>query len=109
MTRAKKSRKTGPLAPSKAVKKPREAPKGKPSSGKAPRSGEGHKPGCRLTPAMSQATAASTGRRGRPDPRHGSKKPIPLVALATPGKSVAALKRDGAHAELRALESDVRL
>lgn len=109
MTRVKKSRKTGPLAPSKAVKKPWEAPKGKPSSGKAPRKGKGHKPGSRFNPAMNQAKTASTGHRGVPDPRHGSKKPIPLVAPATPEKSVEALNRDAAHAELQALENDVRL
>lgn len=109
MTRVKKSRKTGPLAPSKAVKKPWEAPKGKPSSGKAPRKGKGHKPGSRFNPAMNQAKTASTGHRGVPDPRHGSKKPIPLVALATPEKSVEALNRDAAHTELQALENDVRL
>lgn len=109
MTRVKKSRKTGPLAPSKAVKKPWEAPKGKPSSGKAPRKGKGHKPGSRFNPAMNQAKTASTGHRGVPDPRHGSKKPIPLVAPATPEKSVEAPNRDAAHAELQALENDVRL
>src|SRR5690606_28137723 len=108
MTRVKKSRKTGPLAPSKAVKKPWEAPKGKPSSGKAPRKGKGHKPGSRFNPAMNQAKTASTGHRGVPDPRHGSKKPIPLVAPAAPEKSVEALTRDAAHAELQPLEHDLR-
>lgn len=109
MTRVKKSRKTGPLAPSKADKKPWETPKGKPSSGKATRKSKGHQPGSRFNPNMGQQSAGRNSQPALQDPRHGSKKPIPLVTLATATDSKPLVAQDAAYAELQALENDARL
>lgn len=110
MTRVKKSRKTGPLAPSKAATKPWETPKGKPSSGKTTRKSKGHQPGSRFNPNMGQQSAGRNSQPALQDPRHGSKKPIPLVTLATATDSKPLLvAQDAAYAELQALENDARL
>lgn len=107
MTRRKKTRTTGPLAPSK---KPLE-----PKSKKAPvtRTGphKGHKPGSRFNVAAAKPNASSSTKASA-DPRHGSKKPVQLVdpnqVVLTPARQKL-FDRAAALAELNALQSDERL
>ncbi|RUO42084.1 GTPase-activating protein [Pseudidiomarina aestuarii] len=107
MTRRKKTRTTGPLAPSK---KPLE-----PKSKKAPatRTGphKGHKPGSRFNVAAAKPNTPSSAKSST-DPRHGSKKPIKLVdpnqVTPTPARQKL-FDRAAALAELNALQNDARL
>jgi uncharacterized protein len=104
MTRQKKSRKPGPLAPSAKPKAmlERKTPEDRVYAGK------GKKPGSRFN---LQKPAANSGKSAASlDPRHGSKQPITLVkpeqavALVT-----AAQQRAAAEAELAKLEQDSKL
>ena len=106
MTRQKKSRKPGPLAPSLKPKSmvERVTPEDRVYAGK------GRKPGSRFNvqaKAGKNAPASTTGAR---DPRHGSKQPI---ALIKPEQAAAVLseaqQRAAAEAELAALENDSKL
>jgi ribosome assembly protein YihI (activator of Der GTPase) len=104
MTRQKKSRKPGPLAPSAKPKAmlERKTPEDRVYAGK------GRKPGSRLN--VKKPATNTTKAPASLDPRHGSKQPISLlkpeqaVALAT-----AAQQRAAAEAELAKLEQDSRL
>lgn len=112
MTRVKKTRKTGPLAPSKKPQSDWEQPKSKSAPPKAQHKTKGHKPGSRFNPETAKHKP-TTNAEGKPiaDPRHGSKKPI---ALLNPEDVAAAQQQPtfdtkAAMAELSALENDERL
>lgn len=80
MTRIKKTRKTGPLAPRSVPKEERQRDQS--HAGKKPQKHKGKPAGSRHS-AGAQAQQKATG--GQPlDPRVGSKKPIPLVVPVTP-------------------------
>ncbi|RUO63174.1 Der GTPase-activating protein YihI [Pseudidiomarina insulisalsae] len=108
MTRKKKTRKTGPLAP---AKKPREEQQRKAPETTRKHKGKGKRPGSRFN-VERPAQRSSSGSSAAQDPRKGSKKPIQLVsAAATTATTVSqsAFNRAAAEAELQALENDVRL
>ncbi|MCH8501011.1 MAG: GTPase-activating protein [Aliidiomarina sp.] len=96
MTRIKKSRKPGPLAPRK-VERPQDAA-AKPAP-KSKEKGKGQKAGSRY--AVSQQTKSSTAAKNQRDARLGSKKPIALGA--------AAAKAMTPEQEFRQLENDRKL
>lgn len=99
MTRKKKTRKTGPLAPSKAPKSPRDLK----IDGK--KKGKGKPSGARQTPKPS-VKRAETPAANKPDARLGSKKPIPLEPIKTAAKDTEALSP---QQQLQQLENDPRL
>ncbi len=101
MTRRKKTRKTGPLAPSKTTKPAWEKPK--PDQTRA-YAGKGNKPGSRFNVKTNDGSKANNQHKSSNDPRHGSKKPIELVSPAP-----QSTENDAAAAELHALENDPRL
>ena len=99
MTRQKKSRKPGPLAPSKPPKEPRaidNAVKGK-------KKGKGQKPGQRHSEGKTRAQQQNA--QASEDPRKGSRKKVELVSLA-PKQAPTSLS---AEQELRLLEQDEKL
>lgn len=101
MTRRKKSRKPGPLAPSKKPKEPTTI--GGIVKGK--KKGKGQKPGQRHNLAKPQ-TSERVDHGGQQDPRKGSRRKIPLVAVNAPPKVEHGLS---AADELRQLEQDAHL
>lgn len=106
MTRQKKSRKPGPLAPSLKPKSmvERVTPEDRVYAGK------GRKPGSRFNAPADAAKKSAPNAATARDPRHGSKQPI---ALIKPEQATAALsaaqQRAAAEAELAALERDSKL
>jgi len=104
MTRIKKTRKSGPLASSKA-QNPR-APKLVERN--SVQHGKGHKPGSRnsVVEKADRAAAKQRAQSGH-DPRHGSKKPVQLVSPST--VAAPAVAANPLEAELEALQNDVRL
>lgn len=113
MTRVKKTRKTGPLAPAKQPQNDWEKPKGKTVPPKTTQKTKGHKPGSRSNPVTgSPKGSAKTEANALNDPRHGSKKPITLIDPAQQHVQQVkqpAFDRKAALAELSALENDQRL
>lgn len=105
MTRRKKTRKTGPLAPSKRVTP--EWEKSKPDASGA-HAGKGRKPGSRFNVAPA-SKAQVTAQANVHDPRLGSKKPITLMAADAVAPVVPSFDRKAAMAELAAIENDERL
>lgn len=103
MTRRKKSRQPGPLAPSK---KPREELQ-RDSQTKAKRN-KGHKPGSRhnLTRAKNEANSVKPEEK---DSRFGSKKPVTLIAPQALVSEVADKPQPTAQQELEALQNDTKL
>ena len=102
MTRRKKSRKPGPLAPTKQPREPRTAENT--TGGK--KKGKGQKPGQRQSTAtVSRSTGADTS--SRTDPRKGSRRKIPLVSVTS--NTRAALSEMTPAEELRLLEQDEKL
>lgn len=92
MTRQKKSRKSGPLAPRKVdrLSVPKVASTPKKAKGK------GRPAGSRLAPVKPKEIS-NQKVPGSTDPRHGSKKPIPLAvskAALTPAEAFAAIEDD---------------
>ena len=112
MTRVKKTRKTGPLAPSKKVEKDWQQPKAKSAPTKPTHKTKGHKPGSRFNPTSNKAKRRdASGNTQAHDPRHGSKKPISLVdpKQAVPVPKQPSFDRKAAMAELTSIENDERL
>jgi len=112
MTRRKKTRGTGPLAP-RAVPKT-DLERDNPGQGKNPSRTKGRKPGARHNPNLKSKNTGSGDSVSPQDPRHGSKKPVPLfVEKDAAGNSAA--KQDAKaptltpQQELEQLENDVRL
>ncbi|CAI8152756.1 Der GTPase-activating protein YihI [Pseudidiomarina mangrovi] len=106
MTRQKKSRKPGPLAPSLKPKAmvERVTPEDRVYAGK------GRKPGSRFNVASSAKKATGNTAGGAKDPRHGSKQPIALIKPQQAAPIVSeAQKRAAAEAELAQLENDSKL
>lgn len=112
MTRIKKTRKSGPLAPSKSTQ-----PKAKSETAKdSVKRGKGHKPGSRHSSVeVTQAGKHSHSDSAKGDPRHGSKKPVQLVQ---PGAAAAGVPKTATTApptteqmqqQLQQLENDTRL
>lgn len=97
MTRIKKSRKPGPLAPRKVERTPNEAVKAEP---KSKDKGKGQKPGSRYS-VQNQKPQHGTHGKSLTDPRLGSKKPIALT--------VAASKSLTPEQEFNQLENDRKL
>lgn len=112
MTRVKKTRKTGPLAPAKKVQPEWEKPARSKAPAKAPQKGKGHKAGSRFNVRSDKhSNTSSSQSRTIDDPRLGSKKPIQLISpeqLAATAKP-APFDRKAALAELTAIENDDRL
>jgi len=117
MTRIKKTRKSGPLAPSKEAK----ARVANASTKESVKQGKGHKPGSRHSAQLLKAQGQQ-GAKGKDqaqqDPRHGSKKPVQLVnpqaqqqeAQAAPRVATTAPPTtDQLQQQLQALEHDQRL
>lgn len=103
MTRRKKSRQPGPLAPSK---KPREELQ-RDSQNKAKRN-KGHKPGSRHN--LTRESNTPTGSKVQPqDTRFGSKKPIALITPEAPTSETSTPSHDSARQELEALQNDTKL
>lgn len=105
MTRQKKSRKPGPLAPSLKPKAlvERVTPEDRVYAGK------GRKPGSRFN-VQTGAKKGSTTVAGAKDPRHGSKQPITLIKPEqAQAATTAAQQRAAAEAELAQLENDSTL
>lgn len=106
MTRQKKSRKPGPLAPSLKPKAlvERVTPEDRVYAGK------GRKPGSRFNVNSDAKKDAAAAGKASTDPRHGSKQPVTLIK---PQQSVApitaAQQRAAAEAELASLENDSKL
>lgn len=93
MTRIKKSRKPGPLAPRKVERTPTDAKKTEP---KGKDKGKGQKPGSRYGVQSQKLHGAAKGKNTS-DPRLGSKKPIALKVAAqalTPEQEFAQLEND---------------
>jgi len=112
MTRVKKTRKTGPLAPAKKVQKDWEQPKAKSAPQKPTHKTKGRKPGSRFNLPSNQTKGQGAGGKQQPqDPRHGSKKPITLVDpnQATHVVQQPSFDRKAALVELAAIENDERL
>ncbi|MBY6064198.1 hypothetical protein CWI80_06565 [Pseudidiomarina sediminum] len=109
MTRKKKTRKTGPLAPSKAPK----ANLQRAASEQTKHKGKGKKPGSRFNVASQAASQGASQSTASNDPRHGSKKPIQLVsskpAPLEAEAATATFDRKAAERELQQLENDHRL
>lgn len=112
MTRIKKTRKSGPLAPSKSTQ-----PKAKSEPTKdSVKRGKGHKPGSRHSSVeVTQAGKHSRSDSAKSDPRHGSKKPVQLVQ---PGEAATGVPKtattappttDQLQRQLQQLENDTRL
>lgn len=98
MTRIKKTRKSGPLALRKADRKPADTVSANKPKENAKEKGKGKAPGSRYG---SQTQSQQQGVAGEvKDPRHGSKKAVPLTA---PKKAMSPEK------ELLSLENDTRL
>ncbi|MEX1221260.1 MAG: Der GTPase-activating protein YihI [Idiomarina sp.] len=109
MTRIKKTRKSGPLAPSKSTQA-----KTKSESKDSVKRGKGHKPGSRHSSA--EVTQAGNNKGGsKTDPRHGSKKPVQLVQPGAVSTGVAKTATtappttEQLQKQLRQLENDTRL
>lgn len=100
MTRRKKSRKPGPLAPSKKPKDPNSAP----AAAQGKKKGKGHKPGQRHNTLSSKHPAKDT-QSIQQDPRKGSQRKIPLVAIAEPKLPTQLTAAE----ELKQLEQDHKL
>ena len=101
MTRQKKSRKPGPLAP---AKKPKDHNDGV-SSTQGKKKGKGQKPGQRHN-VSSTKTASTSGTEGqKTDPRKGSRRKIPLVNPVEKPEVKALTPAE----ELHQLEQDQRL
>lgn len=98
MTRQKKSRKPGPLAPGK---KPRDE-KTSEKTAKGKRKGKGHQPGQRHSGGKLNTEQQATEKQ---DPRKGSRRKIPLVA---PVESSSSTELSPAE-ELKQLEQDTKL
>ncbi|GAB3287645.1 Der GTPase-activating protein YihI [Pseudidiomarina andamanensis] len=112
MTRVKKTRKTGPLAPSKKPQKDWEQPKTKSAPSKPTHKTKGHKPGSRFNPPSNQGKRQeASGNSQAHDPRHGSKKPISLIdpKQAAQMPQPPSFDRKAAMAELTSIENDERL
>ncbi|RUO23171.1 hypothetical protein CWE08_00510 [Aliidiomarina iranensis] len=98
MTRIKKTRKSGPLALRKADRKPEDNVSSNKAKENSKAKGKGKAAGSRYgVQAKSQQERAAGELK---DPRHGSKKAVPLEV---PKKALAP------EQELRALENDARL
>lgn len=99
MTRQKKSRKPGPLAP---AKKPKDAQEGSgPAHGK--KKGKGQKPGQRHNISHTKTKSTADAKGQQDDPRKGSRRKIPLVdihekpvanAPLTPAEELHQLEQD---------------
>lgn len=100
MTRRKKSRKPGPLAP---AKKPKDTSASVDSS-RGKKKGKGLKPGQRHSSTATKQSA-SQSRSQQPDPRKGSRRKIPLVSVA----SAATVSQLTPAEELKRLEQDETL
>ncbi|MGM0525898.1 MAG: Der GTPase-activating protein YihI [Pseudomonadota bacterium] len=98
MTRQKKSRKPGPLAPGK---KPRDE-KTSEKTVKGKKKGKGHQPGQRHSSGKSHTEQQTTEKQ---DPRKGSRRKIPLVTPLEPSSSSEMSPAE----ELKQLEQDVKL
>ena len=105
MTRKKKTRKTGPLAPSKAPKANLQRAASDPTKHK----GKGKKPGSRFNVASQTANKETAHGSSSNDPRHGSKKPIQLVSTQPVAAVPPAFDHGAAEQELQQLENDIRL
>lgn len=109
MTRKKKSRKGGPLAP---AKNPLQARKVEEKS--SVHQGKGHKAGSRHSAGKHGPDTKVAGAKSS-DPRHGSKKPVSLVdpnaqqATNAPGAVSAHSSTAKLEAELTALQNDTKL
>ena len=98
MTRIKKTRKSGPLALRKADRKPDEAVSSSKAKENTKEKGKGKAAGSRYGAQAQSQQQKAVGELK--DPRHGSKKPVPLTV---PKKAMAPEK------DLLALENDTRL
>jgi ribosome assembly protein YihI (activator of Der GTPase) len=106
MTRQKKSRKPGPLAPSLKPKAlvDRVTPEDRVYAGK------GRKPGSRFNQQTGAKKGTSVATAASKDARHGSKQPIALIKPEQPAPVItAAQQRAAAEAELAQLEQDSKL
>jgi ribosome assembly protein YihI (activator of Der GTPase) len=106
MTRQKKSRKPGPLAPSLKPKAlvERVTPEDRVYAGK------GHKPGTRFNVTSGANKGTTSATSSGKDPRHGSKQPIALITPKQPlVPATQAQQRAAAEAELAQLENDSKL
>lgn len=100
MTRRKKSRKPGPLAP---AKKPKDTSASVDSS-RGKKKGKGLKPGQRHSSTATKQSVSQSGSQ-QPDPRKGSRRKIPLVSVA----SAATVSQLTPAEELKRLEQDETL
>lgn len=106
MTRRKKSRKPGPLAP---AKQPRDE-KAIDNAVKGKKKGKGKKPGQRHTVDKPQSPGRSSVKSQSDDPRKGSQKKVKLVsAVAISSASQVDETPLTAEQELTQLEQDVKL
>ena len=101
MTSRKKSRKPGAIGTPSVPKDQRTHS----SSRKKPAKKTGNPSGSRHSVAQEQNI---TGKKEHKDPRHGSKKPVPLVVAPKPTKAAKKTYFSPAQ-ELEAIENDTRL
>lgn len=110
MTRQKKSRKPGVLGTKSQPKNLREHARNEP--GKKPHKAKGKPAGNRHS-LVDGATSHSEARRAKDDPRHGSKRKIPLTVSAAPSKGDVDRPKDDVamtpEQEFAALENNQRL
>lgn len=102
MARSKKTRKVGPIGVAKS-EKPRQTTSNPPSRTKKKK---GNPAGSRHSQAQQSSTPALN--RGNSDPRHGSKKAVPLV-VKTVKKSKPEERYFSPRQELKSIENDERL
>lgn len=105
MARSKKTRKVGPIGVPKS-------PVSKPASGNTTsvrgKKKKGNAAGSRHS--QPQQTSSVAQDKGNKDPRHGSKKAVPLVVKQTPSRAKPSGERFfSPRQELKAIENDDRL
>ncbi|RUO43654.1 hypothetical protein CWE15_00175 [Aliidiomarina taiwanensis] len=106
MTRKRKTRKIGPVGVRSTPKEERK--QSLPTKGKKISERKGLPSGSRFSPKNKGESDHAQNRSGSDDPRHGSKKPVPLVMPEQVKKAPADRQLDPTE-ELAMLENDDRL